>query len=359
MNRLSVNMKVIHIESGLGNQMLSYCEYLAAKNANPDDKVYIETIIYEIPEAYNVICQWNGYELKRIFNIEVPNIKELFSDEQWKCIIQDIRDSKFWERNWNYPVIFTAVLRKYGLNLKNIRGDFESPGWPEMVVPSKITLKRAIKIKLEKFLPYIYIRTYAQKLRKRNNKDDYSKSLFVSTKDNFFSGQRLTFKLKRSGIERIQEEIRRSFVFPKFTDSRNQEELHIIKNCNSVAIHARRGDMLGYNYAYYATGYFKKSVNYIRKNTKDPVFFIFCDPESIEWAKNNATILGLNFKEDEIHFVDWNKSTDSYRDMQLMAACKHQIITNSSFGWWGAWLNDNPTKITCSPDILINTTHNF
>ena len=66
-------MKVIHIESGLGNQMLSYCEYLALKKVNPDDDFYLETIIYDIPECNDVICQWNGYELERIFGIKEPS----------------------------------------------------------------------------------------------------------------------------------------------------------------------------------------------------------------------------------------------------------------------------------------------
>lgn len=117
--------------------------------------------------------------------------------------------------------------------------------------------------------------------------------------------------------------------------------------------------MLGGNYVYYATGFFKRAVKYIRKHVENPVFFIFCDPGSVGWAMENAEVLGLNVRKDEIHFVDWNKSTESYRDMQLMAACKHQIITNSTFGWWGAWMNKNPNKITISPEFRINTTHTF
>lgn len=352
-------MKVIHIESGLGNQMLSYCEYLAMKKENPDDQIYIETIIYEIPEANDAICQWNGYELERIFNIKVPNIKELFTDEQWKSIISDVRESKFWERNWNYPVIFTDILRKYGLELKNIRGDFESNGWSEMVEPRELSLKRRIKKRLERFLPYIYIRQYVQKWREGTILTDYSKNLFVKTTEDIFTGQRLEFKFKNSGIERIESEIMQSFQFPEIKDSRNAEALEYIKSHNSVAIHARRGDMLGYNYAFYVTGYFKRAVKYIRKHTKNPIFYIFCDPGSIEWSKENADVLGLDFKKDEIHFVDWNKSTESFRDMQLMAACKHQVITNSSFGWWGAWMNLSPNKITCSPNISINAKYTF
>ena len=352
-------MKVLHIESGLGNQMLSYCEFLAMKKANPNDKVYIENIIYDIKEANDYICQWNGYELDRVFHVGAPNVRELFTEAQWEAIIKDIRTTQFWKRNWNYPVLFTDAFRKQGIDLKNIRGDFESPEWPRMVMSDHESLIRRVKDKLERFLPYIYLQQYVRKRRSAGMVVDYERDLFVKTDEDVFTGQRLTFKMKNSGIEKIETEIRKAFTFPEITDEKNRAAMKEIVSQEAVAIHARRGDMLGYNYAYYVTGYFKRAVKYIKQHTSNPVFYIFCDPDSVQWAKDNADVLGLSMKKDKVNFVDWNKSTDSYRDMQLMAACKHQVITNSSFGWWGAWLNTNPDKITCSPDAMINTTHTF
>ena len=352
-------MKVVHIEPGLGNQMLSYCEYLAMKKANPDDKVYIENIIYDIKEANDYICQWNGYELDRVFHVDAPNVKELFTEEQWEAVIKDIHATQFWKRNWNFPVLFTDAFRQQGIDLKNIRGDFETPGWPCMVKDDNETIKQKIKGKLERFLPYIYVQQCIKRIRTSAVDYNYEDILFVKTADDVFTGQRLTFKLKNSGIEKIENEIRKAFTFPEITDEKNREAIKEISSQEAVAIHARRGDMLGYNYAYYVTGYFKRAVKYIKQHTSQPVFYIFCDPDSVQWAKDNADILGLDMKKDKVNFVDWNKSTDSYRDMQLMAACKHQVITNSSFGWWGAWLNTNPDKITCSPDAMIYTTHTF
>ena len=95
-------MIVLHIESGLGNQMLGYCEYLALKQANPTEDIYIENIIYDIKECSEVISQWNGYELDRIFGIQEPkNVKTLITDEKWQQVLDDVRASQFWKRNWN------------------------------------------------------------------------------------------------------------------------------------------------------------------------------------------------------------------------------------------------------------------
>ena len=349
-------MKVIHIESGLGNQMLSYCEYLAIKKMNPNDDVYIETIIYDIPECNESIRQWNGYELGKIFGISVPNVKELFDEPHWKMVMDEIRKSRFWvlkEHNWNYPVAFTTAFARAGLELVNARGDFETPDMMRLHQSDTNSLKNKIK--------HSSLFYYLQAIKKRkpmpNEMLDCRKELFIKTEKSIFTGQKLLFKFKGSGIEQIEDEIRQSFTFPNIEDTKNMEAFRLITECNSVAIHARRGDMLGSNGIYYATGFFKRAVKFIKKNVPNPVFWVFCDPDSVRWALDNASILGLDRARDVIKFVDWNTSENSYRDMQLMASCKHQIITNSSFGWWAAWLNTNPDKITISPEYKINTTH--
>lgn len=71
----------------------------------------------------------------------------------------------------------------------------------------------------------------------------------------------------------------------------------------------------------------------------------------IGWCESNLPDL-LPGK--EIIYVDWNKGAESYVDMQLMSLCRHHIIANSSFSWWGAWLNRNPQKIVASPQKWLN-----
>lgn len=185
---------------------------------------------------------------------------------------------------------------------------------------------------------------------------DVTDKIFVRSKENIYAGQMLGLRNYGANIEFVKEELLNSFKFPEITEEKNMKILDVICKTNSVAIHARRGDMLQSNWYCYKYGYFKRAVKYVKKNVDNPVFFFFCDTGSIEWCKENENIFGLDFTKDKVWFIDWNIGRKYYRDMQLMSYCKHNIITNSSFGWWGAYLNQNPSKITISPNVWNNTT---
>lgn len=119
----------------------------------------------------------------------------------------------------------------------------------------------------------------------------------------------------------------------------------IIKNCGSVALHVRKGDYLSKKYIngfneICTTEYYQRAVNYIENIVTNPVYFIFSD--DIAWAKDNLN-LGKCF------FIDKNQGKNSWQDMYLMRCCKHNIIANSTFSWWGAYLNPNPEKIVIAP----------
>ena len=334
--------------------MLSYCEYLAAQFVDPDDRCYIETIVYDIPECNEVICQWNGYEIERIFGIQAPNVKSLFDETHWEQVMKEIRESRFWERNWNYPVYFTEAFSHAGLSLVNIRGDFEEPSFMTRFSGKKTFKSRLVDSKIGDTLKrWYYILSENKKIQKADNQN---KVFFIGS-ENVFTGQWLSFKYRFNGIEKIDKEIRKIFCFPALVNEKDMQMAEFLQTHNSIAIHARRGDMLGYNGNCYKYGYFQRAITYIKKRVSDPVFVFFCDPGSVEWCKENGEIFALNFKNDKVFFVDWNKGENSFRDMQLMSLCKHAVITNSSFGWWGAYLIKNPDKITVSPDITINTTH--
>ncbi|HOV15035.1 MAG TPA: alpha-1,2-fucosyltransferase, partial [Spirochaetota bacterium] len=116
-----------------------------------------------------------------------------------------------------------------------------------------------------------------------------------------------------------------------------------IKNSNSVSIHVRRGDYVGNIKTLNFHGvceidYYIDAINSIKQKVQNPLFFIFSD--DIEWCKNNI-------KDENSIFIDFER--DDYVDMYLMTVCKHNIIANSSFSYWAAYLNQNFDKIVIAP----------
>lgn len=87
--------------------------------------------------------------------------------------------------------------------------------------------------------------------------------------------------------------------------------------------------------------YYRAAIQYIAERVMQPNFFIFSD--DIAWVRKN---LNFNYP---CSYVDINHGLESYNDMRLMSLCKHNIIANSTFSWWGAWLNSNSEKIVIAP----------
>ena len=352
-------MRIVHMDSGLGNQMLDYAEYIAIKKMNPEEECYLENVIYEIPDdAPGMFSQWNGYELDRIFGINPPNIKQLFSKEAWERIVHKVEDSRFWEDNWNNAPFITQAINDEGYAIMNLRGDTSQKNQPAENL--KVKLRKQVTRFFRTPVGFHIKRLSRLALKKRIiAKENAAFDVFQKYPDNSFVGHSLCLKYKGFGIEKIDKEIREAFIFPPIEDEKNKEALKKIRSVNAVAIHARRSDLLFMNWYCYRYGFFRRAVHYIKKHVEKPEFFFFCDEKSVGWCQENEHIFGLDFKKDSVHFVDWNFGETSFRDMQLMAECKHNIFTDSSFGWWGGYLNRNPDKITCAPEPTINATHSF
>jgi len=148
-------------------------------------------------------------------------------------------------------------------------------------------------------------------------------------------------------FSQIQEEIQKIFKF-KNIDNKNLKISKEIQSSTSVCIHIRRGDYLG-NTSYEGVcteEYYSKAIYRMSKEIgedKDIIFYVFSDDKHFV----NQFINKLNIKS---KIIKHNFGKDSYKDMYLMSNCKHNIIANSSFSWWGAWLNNNPNKIIIAPE---------
>lgn len=124
-----------------------------------------------------------------------------------------------------------------------------------------------------------------------------------------------------------------------------------MKNCNSVSVHVRRGDYLrpGLKEIFgniCTEEYYKEAIDYIREHVDNPVFYFFSN--DIKWVRDN-------FKSDDYRYVNEKKLWNGMADMHLMTQCRHNIVANSSFSWWGAWLNVHDDNIVICPSRWVNT----
>ena len=128
---------------------------------------------------------------------------------------------------------------------------------------------------------------------------------------------------------------------------KSKSMLNLINGVNAVSIHIRRGDFLKYDvHNTDKSVYYEKAMLIIEEKVKNPEYFIFSD--DMEWVK-------ANFKtRHTTHYVDFNDASTNYEDLKLMSACQNNIIANSSFSWWGAWLNTNKDKIVVAPEQWFN-----
>lgn len=141
--------------------------------------------------------------------------------------------------------------------------------------------------------------------------------------------------------------IQKSFQFREGSSNLNQEMMMRIQSGPSIGVHIRRGDYISNPKANAIHGvldveYYQAAINSVRKRVSNARLFVFTDDH--DWVR--AEIVS---KLDNAECVNINNGSDSFRDMQLMSICEHNIIANSSFSWWSAWLNLNPKKIVIAP----------
>lgn len=142
-----------------------------------------------------------------------------------------------------------------------------------------------------------------------------------------------------------REELLQKFTFVDVPNEVNAKLLFTIQKCESVAVHIRRGDYIDTknNDVFYhlSPEWYRQAMKIIDSRVKYPCYYFFSD--DIAWAREQFSNVYNAI------FVDVNHGREAYNDMRLMSACKHNIIANSTFSWWGAWLNTNPYKIVVAP----------
>ena len=135
-----------------------------------------------------------------------------------------------------------------------------------------------------------------------------------------------------------KEQIKTDFTFPLLPESAQTVKKEIQSFDNSIAIHVRRGDYINNPntnkvHGICSNAYYKKAIKHINSQVSNAKLFIFSDEPN--WVRDNFDTCDLPTTIVDLQFVD-----NAHHDMHLMSLCKHHIIANSSFSWWGAWLGE-------------------
>jgi hypothetical protein len=147
----------------------------------------------------------------------------------------------------------------------------------------------------------------------------------------------------------IEDVIRKEFSIKTTLGSEGKALLDKIRSVNSVCLNVRRQEFASNRYINQFVGesYINKAVDLIARKVTDPHFFVFSD--DLSWCKENIKL------DHKTTFVEEHLYGEQFRDcLYFMTQCKHNIIPNSTFGWWGAWLNENVQKIVIAPDNWLN-----
>lgn len=170
-------------------------------------------------------------------------------------------------------------------------------------------------------------------------------SRFLEYDNKYLIGYWQTEKYFEDVVQQLRGEI--NFMPP--TDEKNMAILKKIHSTNSISVHMRFGDYV--NNPIYdnicTDRYYLAAIEEMRMIHEDAVFYVISDD-----TEKAREVLNR----DDYEYVDWNRGDNSYYDMYLISQCRHNILANSSFSWWGTWLNENEDKMVIAPSVWVNGT---
>ncbi len=336
-------MIIVRITSGLGNQMFQYAFYRLMQERYPETEVRADVTWFHANDDHH------GYELERIF-ADVSG-----SD----FMLQKATSGQLLHVTGLIPNFMTG---KAGLTFEKIRR------YPNRII-REFTQKKCLPQRIDE-LELCFgegnmsaAELYDQVMHLDTTKDWYLAGFWIEEsyyKDRLLSGQ-LQRELKfpafsssrYTGMQLDSDYVHTDRTNTNRTNTVNEQRAVDMNSCNSVSIHVRRGDYLTtYSSDFIALGreYYEQAVAYMEQHVESPVYYIFSDDsdfikEEFTWLQNYVIVTG-------------NEGDNSYRDMQLMSICKHNIIANSTFSQWGAFLNQNAGHITIYPHSYMRTKDN-
>lgn len=232
-------------------------------------------------------------------------------------------------------------LRKYGLDVFNIREQFATEREIEVLTVTKQGIT-------EKALNRLFNRQARRPASFIAQKHFHFDPVILKLEDPVYLDGHWQSEKYFLDIEDI---IRKEFTITVGQDAVNKKTSESITGSESVSIHVRRGDYVSNEATKQYHGicsieYYHKAINMITGKIKEPHLFVFSDePDWVKrYLKSNCPVT----------YIDFNGRDKAYEDLRLMSLCKHHIIANSSFSWWGAWLCQYPDKTVYAPAKWFN-----
>lgn len=290
---------IIRIQGGLGNQMFQYALGLSIEKEG-----YHDLIKYDISDYYRNHAH-TGYSLKKYFNIDLP----IATKEEIRKVYSG--------------AIYEDSFSKQSEIVKNLINKYYH--YKEKAVSMFSSSYR--NCQLTDF---------------RHNIFNDALLHIISDGDFYIKGYFQNYRYFKD----ILSELRKVFCFNGILNPEDETLLTEIQNTYSVAIHVRRGDYAGTGFELCSLNYFKKAVTLIPR-LKEAQFYVFSDDK--DYIKKNFSFL------DDYVFCD-HGSENCNIDLYLMSQCRCNIISNSTFGLWGALLNNNNEKVIAPKYWFKNST---
>ncbi len=145
-------------------------------------------------------------------------------------------------------------------------------------------------------------------------------------------------------VEPVWAVLREEFTPSVQLSGATQETIRRVSEENSVFLGVRKGDYSSEasHYGCFGNDYFRRAMDLVSERVKDPVFYVFSN--DIPWVMQNIDFTGRS-----VRFRTPELIVDDFEEFMIMAACRHSIIINSTFHWWGARMNDAPGKTVVAP----------
>jgi hypothetical protein len=226
------------------------------------------------------------------------------------------------------------TFRNYELGVFKIKEEIATKEEVRQFVPNLWNSKEYIKqlYKLRRFFN-------GKKLYREKLKFIYDKDIELVKDNTYIYGYFQTEKY----FENLRTDLLQDFSLKRPINKINNALIIQIKRENAVSIHIRRGDYINSPFELLDfQEYYMKAIEFIQLRVESPTFYIFTN--DYLWAEENFSSMDIKKT-----IVKINNFEQSYFDMILMSKCMHNICANSSFSWWGAWLNINPDKIVITP----------